>query len=182
MRESRIPFDGALVQPPYRESYPPGWVWGLGLPRALTYSRWLLADPPARRALGSNKHPFWWTFDYNDMGPIGPLQAQQTQNGAIMPNNNFVALAVLGSSTQLKGFRTQFRMLTDDEGGGANWSRVGIEQSNACGTAAQPMFLRHPVPMPNNLSVLNRTANKAIPADPPTGLNSVQVCIYGVRD
>ena len=182
MRESRIPFNGALVEPPLRGSYPDGWVWGLGLPRALTYSRWLLADPHARRALGSNKHPFWWTFDYSDEGASGPLQAQQTLTSGISPNYNFVALSVIASTDQLKGFRAQFRQLTDENGAGSNWSRVGIELSNCAGTAANPLCLRHPVPLPNNLSLLNRTANKADSTDPSAGVNKVQICIYGVRD
>ena len=174
MRQSTIPPDGVLNSPRHG-TYPEGWTLGLVLPWCVATARAYLPSPPERRAIGATKTPFWLAMDYS-------LQAQVTDNNGLSPTGNFVALAIVATATQAKGFRTQFRQIIDEQGNGFTLSNVPIEQGNACGTAQRPLFLKHPYPMPNHLSVLNRTTNKALSTDPSVGVNAIQICIYGVRD
>ena len=176
MRQSNsIPLDGVFNTPRYGMSYPEGWRLGLVLPWCIVMARAYLPSPPERQAIGSRKTPFWYALDYN-------LQAQVTDNNGISPTGNFVGLAIVSTASQGRGFRTQFRQLADEQGNGFAFSRVPIDDVNSTGTAQRPLFLKHPYPMPNNLSLLNRTANKALSTDPSAGRNAIQVCIYGVRD
>lgn len=175
MRQSLIPVDGLLNTPRYGMTYPEGWTLGLVLPWCIPTARAYLPSVPERRAIGARKTPFWYAMNYS-------LQAQVTDNNGVSPLGNFVALAVLGSTSQARGFRTKFRQLVDQSGKGFSFSRVPIDDVNSGGTAQRPLFLKHPYPMPNNLGLLNRTANKALTTDPSAGVNAVQICIYGVRD
>ncbi len=116
--------------------------------------------------LGQNRAPYWWPFNYNTQDS-NSLQAQQTLDAAISPAGNFIILKILATASQPKGFRTQFRQLVDSNGGGLNFSRVGIEQSNMAGLVGDPVLPQAPFTLPipyatpNLLSILNRTANKA---------------------
>ena len=175
MRQSFIPVDGVLNTPRYGMSYPEGWTLGLVLPWCLATARAYLPSVPERRALGDSKSPFWLVLDYD-------LQAEVTDHSGVSPTGNFVALAILSTATRTRGFRTQFRQLADEQGGGFAFSRVPVNDVNSSGTAQRPLFLKHPVPMPNHLSLLNRTANRALSTDPSSGRNQIQICIYGVRD
>lgn len=125
--------------------------------------------------MGSRKTPFWYVMDFT-------LQAQETDHNGISPAGNFVALALVANGDQARGYRTQFRQLADERGNGFSFSKVPIDDVNSVGTAQRPMFLRHPVPLPNHLSLLNRTSNKALSTDPSSGVNAIQVCVFGVRD
>lgn len=137
--------------------------------------------------LGHARAPYWWPFNYNTQ-ESNSLQAQQTLDGAISPAANFILLKLLATASQPKGFRTQFRQLINSNGGGLNFSRVGIEQSNVAGlvgtvgTPQAPFTLPIPYATPNLLSILNRTANKANTLDPGTGVNDVQICMFGMRE
>lgn len=175
MRQSSFPVDGVFNTPRYGMSYPEGWTLGLVLPWCIPTARAYLPSVPERRAIGAHKTPFWLALDYD-------LQAQVTDNNGGAPFGNFVALALVATTSQARGFRTQFRQLADVNGVGFTFSRVPIDDVNAVGTAQRPMFIKHPYPMPNFLSVLNRTVNKALSTDPSSGRNQIQICIYGVRD
>ena len=175
MRESRIPLDGILVTPNYTETFPPGWTLGLVLPWCVMTARAYLPSVPERRALGSRKTPFWHVLNYT-------LQAQETGDSGIVPTSNFTALALVATTDQARGLRARFRQIVDERGNGFNFSRVPINDANGFGTAQRPLFLKHPYPMPNLLSVLNRTANRALTTDPNSGVNNIQICVYGVRD
>ena len=175
MRQSKIPLDGVFNSPRYGTTYPEGWTLGLVLPWCVATARAYLPSSPERRAIGSRKSPFWLVLDYD-------LQAQVTDNNGVSPTGNFVALAIVSTATRTRGFRTQFRQLADEQGNGFALSPVPIDDVNAAGTAQRPLFLKHPYPMPNHLSLLNRTANKALSTDPSSGRNAIQICIYGVRD
>ena len=150
-------------------SFPEGYPYGLMLSYAKTASRAYLPSALERRSLGKNKQPFWWVFDYD-------LQSQASDDDAIAPTANFVALSMMSTSSQAAGFRTQFRQMADNKGLGFNFSRVPVDNANLFGTAQYPAFLKHPYPMPNHLSLLNRTANKA------AAENVIQIAIFGVRD
>lgn len=153
MRESTIPLDGVLN----------------------TSSRRGRISDLQRRAIGSRKTPFWLALDYS-------LAALVTDYNGAPAAGNFIALAIVGTSSRSRGFRTRFHQVVGEGGAAIPLSRVPIDQANAVGTAQRPLFLRHPFPMPNFLSLLNRTANRALSTDPSSGQNAIQICVYGVRD
>ena len=136
-------------------SFPRGWTYGLMLPRYKIFSRAYLPGPKERMALGRNKIPFWHSMRYD-------LQAQVSGDGNITPLNNVVLLSMMATSSQAKGFRSQFGQLVDDQGKVCRWSRVGINSPNMFGTAQKPFPIKHPYPMPNLLALLNRCANLAL--------------------
>lgn len=153
-------------------SFPSGWRYGLLLPRRTVASRAYLPGPKERMALGRTRIPFWWVMDFT-------LEPQASGDGTITPIYNFTLLSMMATSEQEAGFRTQNFQLSDNCGSGAAFSRVGIDFPNAAGTAQRPLFIKKPYPMPNMLSLLNRTANLDATVDT---TNDVQLAFYGVRD
>jgi len=150
--------------------YPVGWPFGLLLPETGLASSAYVTTPKDRRALGKQRVPFWQVINYT----LGALVSGDDQ---VMPVGNFVALALVGTSEQgPTSYQSQDFQLVDEQGQGFRFSRVGVIDSNIHGTANQPFIFRRPYPMPDLLSLLNRTANRAAVSQ------NIQVCIYGVRE
>lgn len=155
-------------------SYPRGYSYGLLLPRRTLRTRAYVPDARDRMALGHGKLPYWHVMNFS-------LASQETQDGAIVPTDNFILLAMMGTSTPFTvgvdlPFRTQSFQLTDTSGNGVRFSTVGVDGENFVGTAQRPMIIKRPYPTPNMLSILNRTANRS------TSANTVQLAFYGVKD
>lgn len=124
--------------------------------------------PNAFRLIGRNKYPYWHSFNYD-------LQSQTSDNSAIVPQNNFVALSFVGSVSAAAGARAQsFQMGSDNAG--LKDSRVPVNVANQFGTAQLPYFVRRPMPLPDGRPRLNRCVNLA------TAENVIQMCIFGCRD
>ncbi len=170
-RNSRTPFP----RKPYGRgggAYPPGYTFGLLLSSLGLASVVYLPSVKERRALRRNRIPFFHVINYD-------LQSQASDNIAIAPTGNFVALSMMATSgTPIAPltFRAQFRQIADESGMGFNLSRALIDNANEFGTAQNPSFFKHPYPMPNHLSLLNRATNIA------TSENVIQIVIYGVKD
>jgi hypothetical protein len=153
-----------------KRQYPVGWPFGFLIPETGLASSAYVTTPKDRRALGKQRVPFWQVINY----ALGALVSGDDQ---VMPVGNFVALALVGTSEQGPGsYQTQHFQLVDEAGQGFRFSRVGVIDSNINGTANRPFIFRRPYPMPDLLSLLNRTANRAATAQ------NVQLCIYGVRE
>lgn len=153
-----------------RGVFPRGWRFGFLTPnRTLAAAAWY-PGAPERRALGENRLPYWHVIDYAP-GALISLDDQ------MVPKGNFVALAMIGSSTQGPGsYQTHFFQMADTDGRGFRLSRIPVIEGNIMGTAQLPFVLRRPYPMPNLLSLMNRTTNRAAAA------NTMQVCVYGVEE
>lgn len=173
MRESYIPLDGILQSGQPEDLKNPALA--VALPWANLMERAYLPSPIERKALGRCKTPFWHVLEFS-------LQAEETGDSGIVPTSNFTALALLATTDQSAGFRARLRQIVDEQGNGFNFSRVPIRDVNLVGTAQRPLFLKHPYPMPNLLSLLNRTTNRAPSTAPSSGVNNIQICVYGVRD
>lgn len=155
-------------------SFPEQYEYGFLRPDRMMRSVAYVPDAKERRLLGQSKLPYFHVMNF----PLGP---QESLDGNILPTDNFVMLALMGTSEtsdqEVAGkFRTQFFQLTDDAGNGVRFSSTGVNGENAVGTAQKPLFIKRPYPCPNMLAILNRTANRnTIP-------NDVQIVVYGVKE
>jgi len=157
-------------------SFPEQYEYGFLRPDRMMRSRAYIPDSLERALLGFAKLPYFHVMNFS-------LDSQESQDNNILPTDNFVMLALMGTSVEegeefpIEGkFRTQFFQLTDDQGNGMRFSSTGVNGENAVGTAQRPLFLRRPYPCPNMMAILNRTANRD------TVHNDVQIVVYGVKD
>lgn len=134
-------------------------MWGVGiiLPRRV------------RLSLAGAAHPYWHVI-------ASALAARESQDSDILPDDDFTAIALIGSATEPeRSFRSQFYQVVDADNG-YQISRLPVNQENLLGSAQRPFLLRHPYPMPNRHAFLNRTQNMRNAA------NTAQTVIYGVKE
>jgi hypothetical protein len=151
----------AVLTPSVWERGASAWprAWGVGkiLPRRV------------RVALAGAIHPYWHVIN-------NALAARESQDSDILPDDDFTAIALIGSATEPpRSFRSQFYQVVDPDNG-YQISRLPVNQENLLGTAQRPFLLRNPYPMPNRHAFLNRTQNMRNAA------NTAQTVIYGVKE
>jgi hypothetical protein len=148
--------------------FPRGWTFGLVTPGYKLLSSAYLPGSKARRAIGSNRIPFWHVVNYT-------LAALASGDDRILPTNHFILLSIMATMSQGNGFQTQFFQVADDKGTGFRFSNVGVIFDEITGTAEAPYIMRRPYPMQDLLPLANRVANRA------TAANTVQLVLYGLK-
>src|SRR5262249_34831453 len=121
--------------------FPPNFVFGFMTPGRTIASSAYLPGVKQRRALGSNRIPFWHVLNYS-------LASLQALDNNALPSNDFVLLAIVGTSSQgPNSFQTQFYQVNAPGGAGLKLSRVPVTDSNIVGSAQAPAIQKRPWPM-----------------------------------